>query len=567
MKLDALFSSLKAKEQELDEHERKRNERIQRLEDSVSALINRKTEEGELLVDLQSVSSSRLSQSKTTESRTEIEEEELSSSSDELTDLSQSSSLLESIDSAVSARAVSRERIQAETDALLSRVDEDGNKLVELPANHEEILSMLYNIQSIDRSDMPENCIEVYQKASAIISQNEKNKEEWRKIRELDRVIEAKELQLRAIESGAPSLLSSASSTDRPTFVTHYRKPASTVTNPEKVRRNIELAGNPVAKYSMVERLQQKDKDRLLALENDVDMKKTAYEIEMQKLAFVDEKLKAFVPKEKWEERSIQSYPTNLRQLSETSFATTRSMLTAPTIMQDAKPGEKELQAQKEAREARQRLDAINQSLMDLREKPVTPLSDFEIQKLLCDADETLRDSQAFIATALQEERTSALETAKELLARLESSLRDDEDTEEIMRQAEVAMKKYEALYEVEQEELKESPELIEEQERVNTLMAAYEAKEQEIETIMHSLDELEARTRQQLDELNFEEPALPPVQLEEQSIEEFERAIEKRVRNRVHLPEPRALLTAEEFPLTLQLLGERPRPEEDEAD
>lgn len=544
LKLDALYASLKEKERHFDEEARKKEDKLQRLQDSIQALINRKTEDGAPLVDF---SASQQSDD---------------SSSDEL-DLSQSSSLLESIDSALSSRAAARDRIQAATDALLSRLDEDGERLIQMPEASEDILQMMYEMQSLDRADVPESCIEAYEKRAAIISQNERNQAEWAKIRELDEVIATKERELRAIEGRTPSIASSiSSSTDRPTFVTHYKKSVSVAQRPDKVQRNVELAGNPNAKYSMVERLQKKEKDRLLELEADEDTRPAIYAADMQKIALIDEKLKAFVPKEKWEERSIQSYPTRLpNSVSDTSFNSSRSMATAPTVMTDAKPGDKELQELRERRETRERLEAINQSLADLAERPVTPLSDFEVKKLLSQADEAILDSQAFIVSALLEERTSSLNTAKSLLAKLEGNLAEGEDSEETLRQAEAAMQKYEVLYALEQETLGEDPRIIEEQTRLRELMAKYGEKEQEIEEILQQLDNLEAKTKQQLAELELADAPgpLPQVSVPEPPIDDFEKSIERRVRSRDYHDVLKSVLTAEDFPLTLQLLAARP--------
>jgi len=547
LKLDELYASLKEKERHFDEEARKKEDKLQRLQDSIQALINRKTEDGAPLVDF---SASR--------------ESDDSSSSDEL-DLSQSSSLLESIDSALSSRAAARDRIKAATEAMLARLDEDGEKLVQMPEKSEDILQMVYEMQSLDRTDVPENCIEAYEKRAAIISQNERNQAEWAKIRELDEVIAAKERELRAVEGSTPSIASSiSSSTDRPTFVTHYKKSVSVASaqRADKVQRNMELAGNPDAKYSMVERLQKKEKDRLLELESGAEARPAIYAADMQRLARIDEKLKAFVPKEKWEERSIQSYPTYLpNSASDTSFNSSRSAATAPTVLTDAKPGEKELLELRERREARERLEAINQSLTDLAERPVVPLSDFEVKKLLSQADEAILDSQAFIVSALLEERTSALDTAKGLLAKLEGNLSEEEDSEETLRQAEAAMQKYEALMALEQETLQGDPRVVQEQARVRELMAKYDEKEREIENILEHLDTLEAQAKQQLAELELTDAPgpLPQVSVPEPPIDDFEKAIERRVRSRNYHEVPKSVLTAEDFPLTLQLLAARP--------
>ena len=566
LKLDELFASLKEKERHFDEEARKKEDKLQRLQDSIQALINRKTEDGSPLVDF---SASRQSESQspgpsiTSKDAQSVPSDE-DSSSDEF-DLSQSSTLLESIDSALSSRAAARDRIQTATEALLAKLGEDGEKLVQMPEKTENILQMVYEMQSLDRTDVPENCIEAYEKRAAIIRQNERNQEEWEKIRQLDLIIDAKERELRAVEGIIPSIASSvSSSTDRPTFVTHYKKSVSvsSAKMPDKVQRNLELAGRSEARYSMVERLQKKEKDRLMELEAGVEPSPALYDADMRKIALIDEKLKAFVPKEKWEERSIQSYPTHMpNSASDTSFNTTRSALTAPTVLTDAKPGEKELQDLRERREARERLDAINQSLMSLAEQPVTPLSDFDLQKLLCQADEAIVDSQAFIASALLEERTSALETGKQLLAKLEGRMGDDEDIDETLRQAEAAMQKYEALYALEQETLQDDPRVAQEQARVRELMEKYGEKEREIEGILLHLDDLEARTKQQLADFELEDTPgpLPQVSIPEAPIDDFEKAIERRVRARNYHEVPKSVLTAEEFPLTLQLLSARP--------
>ena len=541
MKLEELHATLREKERKFEEEAKRKEEKLQRLQQSIQDIIEKKTDEGTPLVDFSSVS------------RQEDD------SGDEL-DLSQSSALLESIESGVSTRSAARERLQAATDELLSREDEDGFKLIELPAKYEDILEMVYEMQSADRDNVASNCIEVYEKREAIISQNEKNQQEWEKIRELDRIIARKEKELKEIE-GNPTLVSGMS-TDRPTFVTHYKKPASVTSAKvqDKVQKNIELASNPAARFSMIERLPKKEKDRLAELEEEKDPKPVLYSTEMQKLAAIDEKLKAFVPQEKWEQRSIQSYPLPMltNTASDTSFNTTRSALTAPSmLMTEAQPGDKELSELRERREARKRLDDINKSLTELAEKPIVPLSDFEVRKLLSQADDAILDSQEFIIRALVEEKTSALETAKELLAKLEGNMQEEDNSEEILRQAEIAMQKYENLYALEQEALHEDPQ---QKAQIRDLMEKYEAKEREIDDILRNLDDLEAKTKQELEELEGEERVeLPEVTVPEEPIDDFEKAIEKRVRARDYHQTTRSVLTAEDFPLTLQLLGARP--------
>jgi hypothetical protein len=122
-------------------------------------------------------------------------------------------------------------------------------------------------------------------------------------------------------------------------------------------------------------------------------------------------------------------------------------------------------------------------------------------------------------------------------------------------------MRKYEALYALEQETLQDDPRVAQEQAKVRELMEKYGEKEREIEGILLHLDDLEARTKQQLADLELEDTPvpLPQVSIPEPPIDDFEKAIERRVRARNYHDVPKSVLTAEEFPLTLQLLAARP--------
>jgi hypothetical protein len=300
--------------------------------------------------------------------------------------------------------------IQRTTSALRTKRGEDGELLVQYPANFDDVMEYALEQDSYRRENDASytgdqvNWLEVYHAKESVENQDTKLLAKRRKIRLLDRKIREKEQQLVEVRSRVSTESRSTDSFD-PTFVTkgtRIRRASPELSRSSKysrrtqnemgsragesevnslraggkggrghiVQRNIDNAKNYKSTLYLTERLSESEKSRLSQLTEDqslalVPLTALISEGSLSRLGEIDETLKTYIPEEQWEDKSI-IYSVSSRSRGRSSKKKPSSM-SSSSNSHASEPREPALQEEKERRETNSRLKRINQSLYDLQ--------------------------------------------------------------------------------------------------------------------------------------------------------------------------------------------------------
>jgi hypothetical protein len=337
----------------------------------------------------------------------------------------------QNLDSLLSEQSSRMEEIQRMTSALRTKRGEDGELIVEYPANFDDVMEYALEQDSYRRENDTSyagdqvNWLEVYRAKESIENQDTKLLAKRRKIRLLDRKIREKEQQLAEVRSRVSAESRSTDSFD-PTFVTkgtrvrraspellrsskhsrpsqnEMRSRADEVTMRRAggkggrggvedrtkgdrghiVQRNIDNAKNYKSKLYLTERLSESEKNRLSQLTEDetlalVPLTTLISECSLSRLGEIDETLKTYIPEEQWEEKSI-IYSVSSRSRGRSSKKKPSST-SSSSNSRTSEPKEPALQEEKERRETYSRLKRVNQSLYDLQKAVPNELTEEDL--------------------------------------------------------------------------------------------------------------------------------------------------------------------------------------------
>lgn len=281
--------------------------------------------------------------------------------------------ILDSLDmSEAGERLEKMKKINDFVENLKNKRDDEGNLLVELPENYEEILETAVEYRKINNKDPEVGWIQVFQARKEHESIDEEYKKRREKIKELDLVLKEKERALKALKSGRSSAKGSKTdeNAEKDSFFltkvqTRSVKKAKVYSEQNFIKKNIEYAEEERL-GSMMDRLSDKEKLRLAEIEDSIGQKEVPTDIfvpsELERLQEIDQKLRNFIPQIEWEQKSISSKSSNAQKKIK------------------VKPGDPVLREAQERREVFSEMNNINSKLLDLQNKPLKPMHEDDVK-------------------------------------------------------------------------------------------------------------------------------------------------------------------------------------------
>jgi len=280
--------------------------------------------------------------------------------------------ILDSLDTSEAGERLERMmKINDFVENLKHKRDDEGNLLMELPDDYEEMLETAIEYRKINNKDPEVSWVQVYQarKEHEIIDEEYKKRRE--KIVELDLVLKEKEKALRALKSGRSSAKGSKTdeNAEKDSFFltkvqTRSVKKPKVYSEQNFIKKNIEYA-EEVRLGSMMDRLSDKERLRLAEIEDSIGQKEVPTDIfvpgELERLEEIDQRLRSYLPQIEWESKSVSSKSSN--QAKKTKL----------------KPGDPVLREAQERREVFTEMNNINSKLLDLQNRPVKPMHQDDI--------------------------------------------------------------------------------------------------------------------------------------------------------------------------------------------
>lgn len=589
------FSSLSQKSAELSQYDKEREQRFKEIQSFIDNLRDTKSQDSK--AELEEIES-EISMREAKEQEDMIEDD-LDISSVELTKRSYAG---------MEEKLVERERlirsISSFTDYLKQQEDDEGNKIVDFPENFQDIVEFAVehsvSMKQIDESYTPEdiNWLEVYDTKKN--NSKPEHQTALTKIKQLDKTlqdIERKHKQLKLQWSSEDS----KDSIDRePAFITHLKSrkhsytPSSASskisrrTLPDKILKNIETASSYKGHYSFIDRLAGSEKEKLSRLLEEGKLELARIDEctgiipdeSIERLSEIDDKLKKYVPESFWEEKSISVPYRGAENLNSTNSPFSFTSKNKKNKVQPADPA---LREEKERREAQQKLSEINTSLLKLHNKTSDKPTEDEINKLMLNAMMTIDESEVIHSYAIQDERNSVLQGAKDLLEKIERRnmvASDDESIIELLDEAQIAIDKYEELCRNEMIIKESSPEYMRYKQRLESYLNVCKETQRDVDNAMDRLNCIERKLVQvqdafartdyinidlegQINSLNLNKSVTVDKELD---MEAFEQEIESKALESIQGTEIRfkmlEMLNVENFPLVYDVL-ENIKPDE----
>lgn len=253
---------------------------------------------------------------------------------------------------------------------LKNKKDDDGQLLLQLPEDYEEILETAVEYRKIYNKDPDVGWIEVFQAKKEHECIDEEYKKRREKIKALDLVLKEKERALKAIRSSRASHRSSKPEEvpEKDSFfltkvkTRSVQKPKKIYSEQNFIQKNKEYLED-MKISSMMDRLTDKEKLRLMEIEENLDKPEEQTDLilpdELIRLEEIDQKLRTYIPQIQWEDKSVSSKSTN------------KSEKTQKKVV---KPGEPVLREAQERREVFTEMNNINSKLLELQNKPIKPM-------------------------------------------------------------------------------------------------------------------------------------------------------------------------------------------------
>ena len=413
------------------------------------------------------------------------------------------------------------------------------------------------------------NWVEVFQSKHDHEASDAVYRKKREKIRELDRVLQQKERQLKELRSSRDSHRSQDSGAETPSkgsvFITKVKTRTGNNANPPRptqnfVKKNIEIAEEYKGPGFLTDKLSDRDKYRLAVIEENIDSIEEYNGIlpqeSVSRLEEIDRALRNYVPQIKWEEMSVGS-----GQYAHSDSESAKSSKAKKVL-----PGDPVLREAQERREIVTELQGINSKLLELQGRPFRPLNDSEVQTLLLESGYNLDSLPPPDLRKTQEE--ILIEEAKESIKKIEDLDKlDFDEVLEIALEAETALLKYQKLAEIEDKELETDPEFLRLKSSLQDTLRKCDENQKECANVLDKLEVLEKKLGRQQEEVEQEEDIekvllsevkVPDVKL--QSIEEIDQEIESKIefeqKNEAFFPDMDEI-TPENYP-TLYYMYER---------
>mmetsp|Transcript_34346 Transcript_34346/g.60164 ORF Transcript_34346/g.60164 Transcript_34346/m.60164 type:complete len:647 (+) Transcript_34346:1691-3631(+) len=480
------------------------------------------------------------------------------------------------LDAVLKAQLVKIDEIAKRTEELKRKRGEDGELIVNYPADFDDIMEYAIEQDSFRReNDLSYtgneqiNWVALYRSKEACEGEDPILLEKRRKIKLLDKRIRQKEQKLKEIRSRSRLTESQSVDSYDPTFVTkgtrlRKKSPDSFKSRPSRrsetqnfpiVQRNIDNAANIKSRQYLTERLTEQEKEYLERL---VESNSTALvpvssllnDMSISRLQEIDESLKHYVPEDKWEEKSIIYSASERSNRSKDKKSKTPSSI-ASSNFQAAEPKEPALQEEKERREAYQKLKRINQSLLDLQNSGPQELTEEELNKLILEAKLAIDANDSYAIKAIEYYQDKLIDTAKEIIEKIETRL-DEPLALQDWTQYDKALEMYEKNMADEPLAIPEIGPVVEE---LDKELRELDAALRDTEILA---DKYEVIGKYFASPLEIE--PLPEVVVPEEDIEAFIRTVEEKALNSFVPPQIEFTfvnsISAEEFPIYSSLLA-----------
>lgn len=274
------------------------------------------------------------------------------------------------------------QKMQKYIEELKNKKDDLGNNLIDLPEDFDEMVETAVEYKkNMGNDDV--NWVEVYSSRREHEAKDEAYRKKREKIRQLDLVLKQKEKAYKDMRSSRESSRTNQSVAESSgkdsVFITKVKTKGQAKTvrpTQDFVKKNIEIVDEYKQTPSMIDRLSNKEKERLLEIEDKLDVIEEYTGIlpeeSVNRLEDIDKRLRNMVPQIEWEKRSIQQ--------GQYSFADSDSQKKNDRKKQ--KPGDPVLREAQERRETVQKLEKINTRLLDLQNKELRPLEEDQVRVL-----------------------------------------------------------------------------------------------------------------------------------------------------------------------------------------
>ena len=293
--------------------------------------------------------------------------------------------MLESLDqSDMNERLERMKKLNDFAESLKNKRDEEGNLMIDLPENYDEILEMAVEYKKYHLDDPDVSWMQVYdekQKHEEIDLEYKKRRD---KIKQLDLVLKEKEKMLKELKTSRLSQRSQKSvskESDSPSkdsfFLTKVKtrtqKKQKVYSDQDFVKKNAEFI-EEVKQGFMINRLTLAEQRRLLEIEGSLNEKEENFENilvedEIQRLEEIDKKLRNFVPQIEWEKKSVSS-----GQYSKSTQGNKKKKV---------QPGDPVLREAQERREVYNELSNINTRLTEIQNLPDKAIHEDDLKVLL----------------------------------------------------------------------------------------------------------------------------------------------------------------------------------------